>query len=287
MRKLLLFLLFSSACFAQTTNFSWTLPIGARPLAMGEAATADGQDPSTLWWNPAGLTEIRGERLFAMQEKLFSLIDHNILLFTKNFKSLSTGVYLSEADFSQGLGFKWKEDVVILSLAAPLTAESRFSIGGNIKYGRLSTVGGSENLVGLDLGALFRVSSALNTGFMLQDIFARGSSSTGTTETFDPHVTLGISYKPDPATTFDLDFRDFHSSNVDLPLTIKVGAERWLDPIVAIRFGYILSDNTRLSRFTGGIGLVLGPWEIDYAFNPNPGPDTNQSLRLSATYRLK
>lgn len=270
-----------------SSNFVWTQPIGARLLGMGEAATADASDPTTMWWNPAGLTQVKGEHLFVMQQDIFSVIPHDTVVFTKSFSALSVGLFFSQIDPSEALGFDWKEEAIFLSFATSPEKGGLFSFGGNVKYGRLRTTTGRETYIGLDLGFLYAFSPQLRTGLMLQDIFARGTANTGTREKFAPRVSLGFSFSTDSATRFNLDIKDFQSGNPDTPLTFKFGVERWLDPVVAIRFGYILSDQDDLSRITGGVGVVLGPWELDYAFNPHPGPDTGETLRLSATYRLK
>jgi hypothetical protein len=60
------------------------IPVGARPLGMGGAYTAVANDINSPFWNPAGVTELRGLRvnLFSMnvrlvgQEKVFDLFSH-------------------------------------------------------------------------------------------------------------------------------------------------------------------------------------------------------------------
>ena len=46
---------------------------GARACAMGEAFTGIADDPSAIYWNPAGLTQMNSAQIIAMQN--FYLLD--------------------------------------------------------------------------------------------------------------------------------------------------------------------------------------------------------------------
>ena len=54
-----------STLFAQnrgTTTLSFIeIPAGSRAISMGEAFVAVADDHSSLYWNPAGITQVQGE----------------------------------------------------------------------------------------------------------------------------------------------------------------------------------------------------------------------------------
>jgi hypothetical protein len=53
----------TAACCAQETGTAARLGMGARPLALSGAFVAIPDDPTSVFWNPAGLATVRGTRL--------------------------------------------------------------------------------------------------------------------------------------------------------------------------------------------------------------------------------
>jgi hypothetical protein len=85
---------------AKYAGESFSLGVGARPLAMGGATIAGPFDASAGYWNPAGLNYLGGRRLMAMHAETFgSLLNHDFIGYTyKRNDSLSAirayGFYL-------------------------------------------------------------------------------------------------------------------------------------------------------------------------------------------------
>lgn len=283
-------LLLPSLCFAAAANFLSDIPYGARPMGMGEAYTAYPADPAVMWWNPAGLSELSGEYLFNMRRKQFDLVPTDTFLYSKRVGEYGFGLAYVRRTFDAGLGSLgtkgWKEQYSSLGFGYRVSEDPPLSAGLNLRYGTQETDGWKATHFAADLGFLSRVSDRLSVGVAARDIVARASTSTGASETYDLHLAVGFTLRADELTVLSVDMVDFFD-DADRPLEIRMGLERWLDDAIAVRFGYIASSQDELSRFTAGASLVLGPWSIDYAFNPDPGPIANEALKLSFTYRVR
>ncbi|MCK4418446.1 PorV/PorQ family protein, partial [Candidatus Aerophobetes bacterium] len=81
----ILILTFNLVCYANgpgTTTASFLkIGVGARPAAMGEAFTALADDGTSLYWNPAGLTQIKQRELSATYNLWFQEIRQGYLSF--------------------------------------------------------------------------------------------------------------------------------------------------------------------------------------------------------------
>ena len=75
-RKSLLILFCSSLLFGQQVSKTGTtagqflkLGVGSRAMALGGAFTAIANDASALYWNPSGLSRIKGSQILLKHEK--------------------------------------------------------------------------------------------------------------------------------------------------------------------------------------------------------------------------
>lgn len=290
----LLLLFMGSVCRAQ--NDTAKLEIGARQMGMGSAAVGEASDIGALYWNPAGLVQLSGTHLATMRQVLFQPLNipYDFLGYAKKLDSGDAyGLYISRLDASNELGFSWKEDKYFFSYAYDFEDEEGLSIGLNVKYFRTVTVwaggNGKGDGYGADLGLLYRLSPQLKIGLMCRDIYTQMKWSTGTRETFPPTYVLGISYDAGNDTTvvFDADY-DMNKS-IPGPFRAHFGVERWIDEVIALRLGYTLSQTKDESTPAAGIGVNLGPWQIDYAYIHKPYSlnGVEPAHRISASYKLK
>ena len=176
-RTILLTLVISSIGLAQGGDFSGTsaanflkLGVGARAMAMGDAATAIVDDASALYWNVGAITRVENDISFTFSTMDWLVDTRNSYLSTvlkfKNFGSIGvdlqyldfgtieettvydqngTGRYFSASDLAFGIGY-----------AKELT--DRFSFGIKIKYIREDIANASADAFGVDVGAVFRTS---------------------------------------------------------------------------------------------------------------------------------
>lgn len=289
-----IFVLFVTKSQAQLDTSK--LEVGARQMGMGSAAVGDASDINALYWNPAGLVQLNGTYLATMRQVLFQPLNipYDYLAFAKKLSSGdSFGIYLSRMDASNELGFSWKEDKYFFSYAYDFEDEEGLSAGLNLKYYRTVAVwdggNGKGDGYGADLGLLYKLSPQLKIGAMARDIYTQMKWSTGTREKFPPTYVLGLSYDAKHDTTIAFDAEYDTNKSVPAHLRMHIGFERWLDEVVALRVGYVLSQTKDESTPTAGVGLHLGPWSIDYAYihKPYSVQGIEPAHRISAIYKLR
>lgn len=266
------------------------IPIGGRQMAMGEAGVAEAFDANAIFWNPAGLTQLNGQMLATMHQDIYGTgVPYDYISFVKaKQKNSATGFFLSRVNYASALDFDWTEDTLLFSYAGILNTEKTLSYGVNFKYLRVRVPSsGSGNGFGMDIGLLYKLSDKVKIGLMARDPFTTISYSTGNSENLSSHYTLGFTYKYNPVTNLVFDLKDIAGQKPYSSLTARFGIERWLDEAIALRLGYIMSDKENESSFTSGVGLVLGPWKIDYAYDPTRGFVTKTPQRISIIYQLR
>lgn len=299
MRKFLILL-----CLLLINKFSLSidspnLPVGASAMGLGEAWVGEASDVWASWWNPAGLTQIKEQRLAMMHQEPLALgvpFDYFGYVQGKSNRNETYGCFISRLDYSQELGYNWFEDLIYFSYAKK--QDENLSYGGNLKYLRVRTTSGSGSVsgsgYGLDLGILYKLDEDLKVGFMARNILTQINYDTGTKESLPISLSLGLSLHPDPISLVVLDFEGEKSpeSDVDPTWGIHLGYERWVDEVIALRVGYLhkkRGENADYEkRFTAGVGLKMGPWDIDYAYDPTKSIyQVDDAHRISVTYKLK
>ncbi|NPV54400.1 MAG: hypothetical protein HPY71_12940 [Firmicutes bacterium] len=271
----------SVSIFTCMFMFSLTLParacVGARPLAMGGAFVAVADDSSAVYWNPAGLIQLKSKELS---------LTHT--LNNRDIFNYDEFLVYAEPDAGKGAGgISWIKEHYLLRVdnAGELYYSSNwftysyakrpsrdFYIGANIRYEkhnlyRPDVVEATGNRWGIDLGMLYKASPRLSLGLLVQDI--NGSPvawSDGSQTTTAVNIRPGIAYRPDNATTVAFDLYDIAGEGGP-PGTIRFGVERWLTKKLAIRGGYYQIDETSGS-ITAGIGYRSegDGLEVDYVF---------------------
>lgn len=175
---------------AQEVDYSGTsaanflkIGVGARPMAMGDAAISTVTDPTAMYWNVAALTRIEDNFSIAISSmdwlvdtrnsyvasvlKIDGLgsfgvdlqyLDYGKIEETTVYDQNGTGRFFSANDFSFGLGY-----------ARALT--DRFSFGVKVKYIQETIANASANGIALDVGAVF------NTTFFDNNLWIAASLS--------------------------------------------------------------------------------------------------------------
>lgn len=151
------------------------LPVGARASAI-QAFSAISDDPSAIYFNPAGLTQLHSLQLLFMHNEHFQNIKHNFFTFVTPFKygnvgAAFIGLFLPEmekrtwaveptlyADVTEPEGyFTAHSFAFMLSFARKI--KNRISTGINIKYISESIYTYSAWTVAIDMGMMYRFNS--------------------------------------------------------------------------------------------------------------------------------
>ncbi len=230
--------------------------VGARAMSLGGTFTAIANDVSTIYWNPAGITNLKTTSIGFTHSQWFADISHDFAGVTIPISSadyiavqatsLNTGeqeVTTVEQPNGTGVFYDVRDLAIGLSYARQLT--DRFSVGLSAKYVMQKLHNETASSITLDLG------SYLKTGFHSLIIGMAISNFGGTMQLdgrdlitiTDLNSTVGGNYNPDARLT---------TQEYPLPLIFRVGLAMDFiggdDPVVS-------SENSRFTIAIEGTHL--------------------------------
>lgn len=296
-----------SAGTALATKYAgepFSLGIGARPLGMGGAVVAGPYDATSGYWNPAGLSFLRGRQIQTMHAETFgSLLNHDYIGYASNngrqYGLNSYGFYLY---YLGGGGIKitgydtendWpyvisEENHFDLMLGASLAGRyrERLSYGLTAKFIYRDIAVETAYGLGLDAGIIYRVDSSITAALAVTDLTSTFLAySNDNTETIYPVLKPALSY-----TWTRNDVRITASGQTILRFEgRRQTAELWQDDISAdfqagLEVGYKEAAFGRIgydqSRFTAGLGAAFKRYLIDLAYLHHS--DLDETFRISA-----
>jgi hypothetical protein len=177
---------------------------GARAAAMGSAFVAVADDPSALFWNPAGIAKIPGGSVVFDHTNWIADIKYNYLAASYNIGDYgSLGVsFLSSAiedmavrtiDSPEGTGEMFGVTDAMFSVAYAINLTDNFAIGFNPKFIMQKIWRTSATAFAIDMGVLYRTPF---DGIIL----AMSISNFGTKMKLDGNSTL-VLYDPDESSS--------------------------------------------------------------------------------------
>ena len=252
--------------------------VGAEAMSMGESQVAATDDLYASYWNPAGLTRLQKPQIALMHNEWFAGINHEFVGFAAPLGNIGTvGVSSSYLSFGELQGrdrdgnettiFRPYDLALILSYARSFG--SALAFGTNAKLLREQIADETGTGIAFDFGALYNFSEMpLSLGFNAQHL---GPRVKFVEEAFGLPVTfrLGVACKLwSEALTLTTDI--IRPSDNDL--AIGVGAGHTIGNILHLRTGYKYkiggNDLGAISGLTGGFGLTLRQFQLDYALVP-------------------
>ncbi len=276
-----------------------SIPVGARATAMGNAVTAVIDDPSAVYWNPAGLTHVQGGALTVDYAQWLAGIDMNFIsvVMPMSGGKLALGITsmrtpemeVTTVEQQNGTGETFDAASYAFSLTYARALTDRFSIGGSVKRVQERIWNSSASGTGFDVGTQFvtpfygiRLGAAItNFGSKLRmtgddllvrvdvDPVNRGNNESNRallrTDAFDLPLTMRIGLAGEvfqgPQSRLTVAVEALNPNNSEQYL--NVGAELGLlGDLVQLRGGYselLLDDSVR--------GLTLGAG-LRYRFAP-------------------
>ncbi len=138
----------------------------ARAIGMGSAFVAIADDPSSLYWNPAGITKIQGASFLVDHTKWLADLNYNFLAMTYNLGDFGTiGASFTSSDYGdmkvttvdqpEGTGETFSVSDAAFSLAWAIQLTDNFAIGFNPKIVYQSIWKMSATGIALDMGVQY------------------------------------------------------------------------------------------------------------------------------------
>ena len=140
--------------------------VGSRAQGMGGAFVAVADDISALYWNPAGIANLKGSEAMFMHTEWLADISYDFGAVALNLGPYGViGISLSATSMAEmkvrtemkpeGTGEWFDAGDISAGLAYARALTDRFSIGGNVKWIRQSIWHMAANTVAFDIGTLF------------------------------------------------------------------------------------------------------------------------------------
>lgn len=240
--------------------------VGARALGMGGAFVAVANDPTAIYWNPAGLASLKSSEIASMYTNQFGLGAHfSFLAFGQpwgekkgwaiGFVNLSLGQIpitgLDENGRPVVIGYIGSsESSLLLAYGQTLFGSA---LGITVKGIRQTLANESSVGLGIDLGARILFIQNFSLGVIVKNGFVNWS--TGERVVFPAQAILGVAYHPFSRLTLAFDAGLQSGRRIEL----HTGVEYLIIPQLALRLGL---DRGKL---TAGAGFAIRQFELDYA----------------------
>ena len=281
---------------ATTTGAFLKIGLGARAMGMGGAFVAVANDPSAIYWNPAGLASIVRREAMVSNVQWPADISYTHLTYVAPVKKLGGSVgaqfgvlttdieeTTEERPFGTGITFAYSDWQAGLTYSSRVTDRLLFGIGAKYVHQDLgSEVGGtSANNLLVDLGTIYYLGiSSVRIGMAMAHFgpdFSPGgefvSPITGEQRTYDsfsPPTTFrfGMAWEPVEKENHRLTTSIEFNQPSDNEFDTRVGVEYEWSRRVAVRTGYDLNASdlkwSAGAGFYPEFGTVRGT--LDYAY---------------------
>ncbi|TES86742.1 PorV/PorQ family protein [Candidatus Aerophobetes bacterium] len=253
------------------------IPVGARAAAMGEAFSAVVDDATSLYWNPAGLVQVKDKEFSAVYNQWFAEIYQGYLgaalstwrgTVALGVNYVNMGKMEGRDEWGEPSGEFSASDLQV-SLGYGNQISPRLDVGLAVGLIESKIADDSESTYSGNLGILFSLSESVSLALVGQNI---GSSLGNDSLPFA--LRGGAAVKSDSLIlAADL------ASPSDGPVYYCAGFEWWLGKTLAFRAGY-RSERSIGSGITAGLGFQKGRVRLDYAYVPYDELGTAQRISL-------
>lgn len=270
--------LYSETAIAKTTTATFLKSeVGSRYVAMGGAATGSADDINSIYYNPAGLINIKGHEATFMYNQSFMDSSYGFLAYAVNLKDKgSIGASLTYAqvldiketiaEYPTGTGNFFSAQDIALSLSYAKKITNHISFGNNLKLIKGKIEKESAFGFALDLGLLAKkvIYNNFSFGLSVQNI---GSKMKYIEEgdSLPLNIKFGTSCKIlNDKLLIALDV----NKPIDNDLNIKTGLEYNLFNILSIRGGYSTGPSDIGSGLSVGLGFKYSLFNLDLSYVP-------------------
>jgi hypothetical protein len=267
------------------------LAYSGRVIAMGEAFTGLANDPSAVWWNPAGLPQIKNSQIIYTR----LLGDRDVDYFgPDDFAAVS----IPFGDKKEGaLGFAVYSDQQLTTISYQNNAYSGylinrlglisysqilyedFSVGFSVKFAQRmkyfklngQNISSEAQVSAYDFGIHWKVARDIYLGLLVQNANAPEYTIFEKKEPLFANIRPGIVWQlqPNAKVVLDIDdiFGETDGQNPNIAMNVSVGAEFKFYNQGCLRIGVIRMNSATPSERMGTIGFGIGEgnYSVDFA----------------------
>lgn len=272
---------------AGTSAFSFLkIGVGARPLGLGGAYVSVAEDANALYWNPAGISQLKGQQLtLSYVNYLLDIHSGFVGYVLPRDDRLWLGAalnYFSYGEFQrttvedptgEQLGTFGAMDLS-LAFSGAYVMSPGFSLGGTAKviYGKLEDY--SSDAYALDLGGLYVLPDGrTRVGLSLQNLgFQRSGYSSDDKDGLAPILRVGASRQLEGLPLL-LSVDGYKPT--DHHFNVNLGGEIHPAETFSLRLGWsslgldqqVGTDKDNLAGFSGGVGVKWQTYHLDYSYS--------------------
>jgi hypothetical protein len=262
--------------------------MGPRPRALGSAFVSVADDANAVYWNPAGMTQLRRFEITGCRTLLYAVDELSLDYLSAVYHWPRYGAF-GVSWVRLDLKDIYHEDTINFALAHGVPRVKGLSVGASLKLFMLSAPGyekyndpayeGRVTEPSVDVGVHYRPKENWAVGAVAYNVNEPKLKLLSTTERPDPvyrDYAVGASYifRGLLLVTFDLRTRYGELSNT----VGRLGSEIWFFNAVALRGGF------EQEHMTAGFGLTGGSWQIDLMLETHY--ELGNTYQFSATIRL-
>jgi len=280
---------------AGTTGYNFLkIGVGARPAALGGAYTAITGDVESTAWNPAGLWGIQERSAAASYTSYLVDTEAGFLsvavpgeqrVWGASLNYVSYGTLQKTDEDGGDLGTFGAFDVAAYITVVQQVFGSRLAVGANLKAIYSSIDDYTSDAYVVDLGITCRGPlEGMTLGASLANVGTVNRGYDGYKDSLPVMIRAGVAHRPAHAPLPMLILADVSWPN-DSDLYASFGAEIHVSERLYVRPGYSLqqfgAEGDEALGLTGGAGVVLHRYRLDYAYNSYPALGDVHRISLS------
>jgi Uncharacterised protein family (UPF0164) len=268
------------------------IPVGARAIAMGEAYTAQADDVSSLYWNPAGLALLNQSQASFMYNQNIQDMTYSHMSVATPLENGGLGASLSYLSFGKIDGYDTTGaptgNVSAYSGVATVGGAwlgDNWSAGFNAKgvQGSLADVKANGFAADLGLNTIYPaevMGGTLRFGATLRNL-GTGLKFIQETDPFPTEYRVGVAAVQmlDRKLNMSMDYGKARDNKG----AVYAGAEYWIGQFLALRTGYAGTDSES-NGLRLGMGLKVRDFSFDYSYGQFG--ELGLTHRYELTYRF-
>lgn len=270
-----LFLLCITYQFAYSGVFD-NVELNARPVSIGEAFTAIGDDVNSINYNPAGIAKIRNTQFLFSYRDFYNLglISQKYIGFTVPTDNINICLSWHRVGTTNKIEFvNYKEDTYILTLAGGCKGLKGLSVGINFKFFRVFSVSSASGY-GFDAGLQYHVlNEKLRFGIFNKNVNdVKIYWDTQAIDVLSSESRFGIGYVPQKKILIAM---DFVGDKLNFGSEVNIINDKFI-----FRAG-IKNINKRNKIPSCGMNFNFGNMQFDYALTKHCYLDLTHYFSLS------
>jgi outer membrane protein OmpA-like peptidoglycan-associated protein len=245
-------------------------------------------DVSAIWWNPAGLGQLKKSGASFSHQAWFAGIhdEYASVVFAQRYAVLGVSATYSGVGEIPGWNEQNQEadegsqNSLILGFTYAAKMHERFTMGFTTKFLYDKVVETTGKGMVFDLAGHCRPLDNLGLGVVLQNI---GPKISYESKTYDVPTNgrVGLAWRPIKYVQLVSDLE----ANVPDRYCVHLGSEFWVSDVLALRAGFRSGPQEReLDRWSTGFGLKVKGFTMDYAFIPYGDLGNTHRLFLASEF---